>query len=269
MSEFKELMDEYGRKSDIDDMERLTDVIDKFTHKVKEVAPELEKKFITEVKLSNKCIPWDKEQAEYAVKNMRNKDGTTGEHWSYAQTSDVMSKKGYDFNPAEWFYVLNMVYSDHYSQDFPVDTYVKLACDILTDVDAPKNATKKPILQNTIDKGFCLRLCFVRRWELYDMEDFTLWVASIVAGVWNMLNEIYISIQRSLCLFILGVTFCYVPAILMKHYGYDPEVSTCCGYLCGVLSTKVYDVLSRCLSVIPEIFAKKLGGKDDKNGNDN
>ena len=41
MSEFKELMDEYGRKSDIDDMERLTDVIDKFTHKVKEVAPEL------------------------------------------------------------------------------------------------------------------------------------------------------------------------------------------------------------------------------------
>lgn len=36
-----------------------------------------------------------------------------------------------------------MVYSDHYSQDFPVDTYVKLACDILTDVDAPKNATKK------------------------------------------------------------------------------------------------------------------------------
>lgn len=101
------------------------------------------------------------------------------------------------------------------------------------------------------------------------MGDFTLWVASIVAGVWNMLNEVYISIQRSLCLFILGVTFCYVPAILMKHYGYDPEVSTCCGYLCGVLSTKVYDVLSRCLSVIPEIFAKKLGEKDDKNGNDN
>lgn len=113
------------------------------TRKSPDVKPELEKKFITEVKLSNKCIPWDKEQAEYAVKNMRNKDGTTGEHWSYAQTSDVMSKKGYDFNPAEWFYVLNMVYSDHYSQDFPVDTYVKLACDILTDVDAPKNATKK------------------------------------------------------------------------------------------------------------------------------
>lgn len=46
MSEFKELMDEYGRKSDIDDMERLTDVIDKFTHKVKEVAPELEKSLL-------------------------------------------------------------------------------------------------------------------------------------------------------------------------------------------------------------------------------
>lgn len=29
------------------------------------------------------------------------------------------------------------------AQEIPVDTYVKLACDILTDVDAPKNATKK------------------------------------------------------------------------------------------------------------------------------
>lgn len=169
MSEFKELMDEYGRKSDIDDMERLTDVIDKFTHKVKEVAPELEKKFITEVKLSNKCIPWDKEQAEYAVKNMRNKDGTTGEHWSYAQTSDVMSKKGYDFNPAEWFYVLNMVYSDHYSQDFPVDTYVKLACDILTDVDAPKNATKKTYCKTLLTKAF------VCAYALLDAGSFTIW----------------------------------------------------------------------------------------------
>lgn len=143
MGTFKDIMDEYGKKSDIDDMERLTEVIDCLFDKIKEMHPDLFKKFIMKVKLSNKCIPWDRDQAEYAVANMRNKDNTAGEHWTYAQTSDVMEKKGYDFNPAEWYYVLNMVYSDHYAAEFPVDTYVKLACDILTDVDAPKNATKK------------------------------------------------------------------------------------------------------------------------------
>ena len=99
-----------------------------------------------------------------------------------------------------------------------------------------------------------------------DLNDITLWVASILAGVWNMLNEKYLSIRRSLCLFILGLTFCYIPAVLMSHYGFDSEVSTCIGYICGVLSTKVYDVLARCLSVIPELFAKRLGGDNDKHG---
>lgn len=74
---------------------------------------------------------------------MRNKDGTTGEHWSYAQTTDVMEKKGYDFNPAEWYYVLNMVYSDHYAPEMQIDAYVKYAHDIIEDIDAPKNATKR------------------------------------------------------------------------------------------------------------------------------
>ncbi|MBQ8981637.1 MAG: hypothetical protein IJ077_08525 [Eubacterium sp.] len=143
MSEFKELIDEYLAVTDIEDMKRLTKVIDCIFDDLKETDPEKAKKYITKIKLSQKAIPWDKAQAEMAVKKMKNKDGTTGEHWSYDKTTDVLEKRGYDFNPAEWYYVLNMVYSDYASDRFDTENYVTLAYDVISDIDAPKNATKK------------------------------------------------------------------------------------------------------------------------------
>ena len=143
MSEFKEIMDEYAKVSDSDDMDNLAKVLDHFFDEVEEINPELAEKFITKTKLSNKHIPWDREQAECAVYKMKNKDGTTGEHWPYEKTKEVMEKRGYDFNPAEWYYVLNMEYSDHVSDRFDVEDYIQLAHDRISDIDAPKNATKK------------------------------------------------------------------------------------------------------------------------------
>lgn len=143
MSEFMGLMDEYAKVSDQSDMHHLTKVLDHLFCDLEEMHPEMYEKYITKVKLSNKHIPWDRDQAECAVRKMRNKDGTDGEHWTFEQTTEVMEKKGYDYSPAEWYYVLNMVYSDHYSQEYSIDIYAKLACDIIGDVDAPKNSTKR------------------------------------------------------------------------------------------------------------------------------
>lgn len=143
MTEFSAIVNEYYRDAEPDDMERLTKIVDCLFADVKETDPELYHKYIVKIKLANKCIPWDKDQAEYAVEKMKNKDGTTGEHWSYDKTTDVLKNNDLDFNPAAWYYVLNMVYSDHYSESFDTSVYVKLAADILNDVDAPKNVTKK------------------------------------------------------------------------------------------------------------------------------
>lgn len=143
MSEFKEFMDNYGRVSSVDDMERLSDVIDHLFCYLKDHHPDIYHKYITKVKLTNKHAPWDKEQAELAVSKMKNKDGSEGEHWNYDQTSEVLRKKGYDHDEAEWYYVLNMVYSDYYSPNFSTDIYVELACDIIDDIDVLGNATKR------------------------------------------------------------------------------------------------------------------------------
>lgn len=143
MSEFMSLMEEYAKVSDDSDMHHLTRVLDHLFCDLKEIHPEIYEKYITKVKLSNKHIPWDREQAECAVRKMKNKDGTEGEHWTYEQTTDVLEKKGYDHSPAEWYVALNMVYSDYYSQNFSTDIYVQMACDFLDDLDGAKNKMKK------------------------------------------------------------------------------------------------------------------------------
>ena len=54
MSEFKELIDEYLPVTDIEDMKRLTKVIDCIFDDIKETDPEKAKKYITKIKLSQK-----------------------------------------------------------------------------------------------------------------------------------------------------------------------------------------------------------------------
>lgn len=76
-----------------------------------------------------------------AVKNFENADGTTGEHWSYTDTTKVAQQNGIlfkNFNAYDWYYVLNMCYSD-FCKVLGSDTsmYIKLAVAWLNDKDAP------------------------------------------------------------------------------------------------------------------------------------
>lgn len=139
---FKDLVFNYGRDGDTDSMEKLTHKIDWFVEKVKEKDPELVSHFLMKVDLLlNPCFT--KETAEYAVSCMENKDGTKGEHWTYSDTTDVLKDLGYDFNEADWYYVLNMMYSDYYKSGRSDDTYFELAHDFLDDKDAPEGKAKR------------------------------------------------------------------------------------------------------------------------------
>lgn len=93
------------------------------------------------------------------------------------------------------------------------------------------------------------------------MEHQALIIASFFAGLWNVLHEKFVSIQNSICLFMLGSGFCYVAASVAGHYGFGTELSTSIGYVCGVLSPSIYKALVKCLEKLPEIFAGKFGEK--------
>lgn len=142
MKTFQKLIDEYGRDSDIEKMEMLTNKIDCFVEAVREHDPELVDLFLVKVDLLLNPH-FTKETAKYAVSKMKNKDGTTGEHWSYETTSKVLKNKSYDHHDADWYYTLNMIYSDFYKQGRSDDTYIELACDYIDDVDAPEDKVKK------------------------------------------------------------------------------------------------------------------------------
>ena len=98
------------------------------------------------------------------------------------------------------------------------------------------------------------------------LSSIELWLAGILAGVWNVLNEKFVSLKRSVCVFILGVTFCIAPAIILEKLGYDAGLSTCIGYFCGILSQKIYNAASKFIEKTPEIITEKIVGKNSEGG---
>lgn len=142
MTTFKELIDKYVDDSSEDEMRMLTFKMDKFVEEVREIRPEMVDKFLMKVDLVLNPS-FSKETAKWAVSKLKNKDGTTGEHWNYETTTKVLESKGYNFKPCDWYYVLNMIYSDYYKSGRSDDTYIELAHDFLEDKDGTENKAKK------------------------------------------------------------------------------------------------------------------------------
>lgn len=74
-----------------------------------------------------------------AVSEMKNVDGSEGEHWSISQIEDAIRQyniKGLAFNKWDIYYVMNMLYSD-YSNVFGSDTstYAKVCKAWFEDID--------------------------------------------------------------------------------------------------------------------------------------
>lgn len=142
MTSFYELVNNYGRDGSVDVMEKLTHKVDWFTTKVAEKDPELVDHFLMKVDLLLNPH-FTKETAEFAVSKMKNKDGTTGPHWTYDQAISVMKDEGYDFCEGDWYYVLSMQYSDYYKSGKSTESYVEDAYDFLNDIDAPEDKAKR------------------------------------------------------------------------------------------------------------------------------
>ena len=144
MAKYTEIVKKLAENATKADMETLTELTGDFLEKIREKEPEVDK-LITKIDLMLNP-DFTKETAEYAVSKMKNEDGTEGGHWDYDTTTSVLKSKGYDFNPFDWYYVLNMVYSDYFSKDQPDEYYFKLAYDFLKDKDAPVGKAKKYFL---------------------------------------------------------------------------------------------------------------------------
>lgn len=85
--------------------------------------------------------PFDRKKAHEWVSKIKNADGSTGEHWTFEQTSQVMKQRGIDCDPAEFYATMNMLWSDYgtVAKKFGVDNveyWSELAKAFLKDKDA-------------------------------------------------------------------------------------------------------------------------------------
>lgn len=90
---------------------------------------------------SSTVMPFDRKTAHEWVKKMKNADGSTGEHWTFEQTSQVMKQRGIDCDPAEFYATMNMLWSDYgaVAKKFGVDSveyWSELSKSFLKDKDA-------------------------------------------------------------------------------------------------------------------------------------
>lgn len=90
---------------------------------------------------SSSVEPMDRKTAQEWVRKMQNSDGSTGEHWTYDQTTQVLKQRGIDCDPAEFYALMNAMWSDYckIAQKFGVDNvdfWADLAKAFLCDKDA-------------------------------------------------------------------------------------------------------------------------------------
>ena len=71
---------------------------------------------------------FDEHMAKEAVAEMKNFDGSSGEHWSMEQTNNLATQNNIKVNMYDWYYLLNMLHSDA-GQIFKNDlrTYIDFA----------------------------------------------------------------------------------------------------------------------------------------------
>lgn len=121
------------------------DVLSEIMHEIQKKYPLYYKKYDERLEKIYKHNPLTEAEAYSYVSKMRNKDGSTGGHWTYQQTTDYLtSHKGLShLNPVCFYVAMNMMYSDYYEPSWPIETYASLAKDFIEDEDAPYDKVKR------------------------------------------------------------------------------------------------------------------------------
>ena len=112
-------------------MMELSDILSNFIEDMRSRHPKEVETLMEDVKTT--IVPYlSPEDADEHLKRLVNEDGTTGPHWTKAQTDDVARKYSVDlttskFNDWDFYTAMNLSYSDMYNRDFQIEHYVSIA----------------------------------------------------------------------------------------------------------------------------------------------
>lgn len=125
----------------------ITTQLDELLREIEKAHPEKYWEFIHELHVMVNGSHFDRELAVFAVSEMVNEDGTKGPHWTIEETNSVATNSSvyFDkFNEYDWFYVMNMIYSDFFKVvGDNLSMYIMLAKGWIMDADAPEGKAFK------------------------------------------------------------------------------------------------------------------------------
>jgi len=122
-------------------MKEIITILDEHLDEMCVLYPEIYSDIIEDIHIVVNGPYFDSESVAKAVASLQNEDGTVGPKWTITETTTAASSVGVIFekyNMYDWYYVLNMVYSDYYNVigvNQPV--YFELAKAWINDKDAP------------------------------------------------------------------------------------------------------------------------------------
>lgn len=91
---------------------------------------------------SDGYIPFTHQMGEEWTSHMKNEDGTHGAHWTMEQAEQVMSQRGIECDPMQFWVAINMIYSDYvkaakaHNVGNKIEFYADMAKAFLDDKDA-------------------------------------------------------------------------------------------------------------------------------------
>ena len=132
----RKYIEKIGENRNIEDMNKLGDMLEEIIYKTKEAHPELYKKYKSKLYEMAYGKVVNEEMAEKWVKEMQ----PVGLHWTMEETTNAMQSLGYNMNKVDFFIVANMMYNDYYDLVKDDETLaLKLAKDWLNDKDAKED----------------------------------------------------------------------------------------------------------------------------------
>ena len=132
----RKYIEKIGENKNIEDMEKLGDMLSDIIYDMKESHPEIYKEYKMELYEMAYGKKINEEMAEKWVKEMK----PVGLHWTMEETTNAMQNLGYNFDKIDFFVVANMMYNDYYDlvkED--EELALRLAKDWLSDVDAKED----------------------------------------------------------------------------------------------------------------------------------
>lgn len=132
----RKYIEKIGENRNIEDMDKLGDMLSEIIYSTKESHPEIYKKYKLELYEMAYGKKINEEMAENWVKEMQ----PIGVHWTIEEITNAMQNLGYNFDKVDFFVVANMMYNDYYDLvKENEELALKLAKDWLEDEDAKQD----------------------------------------------------------------------------------------------------------------------------------